>query len=107
MQTCFANPLDLALLIWLGISGAVGFLAMGLDKARALDQQWRVPEISLYAISLVGGFFGVLLGAFVFRHKTSKPIFMFIVLGIFAVWALLLSEFRIVQDVGSCVTNLR
>jgi uncharacterized membrane protein YsdA (DUF1294 family) len=107
MQACFANSFELALLIWLGASGAVGFLTMGIDKARALDQQRRIPEISLYAISLVGGFWGVLLGAFIFHHKTSKPRFMFVVLGILIVWTVLLTEFRFVQDVGTCVTNLR
>ena len=105
MQACLANPFDFALLIWLGASGAVGFLTMGLDKARALDKQRRIPEISLYAISLVGGFWGVILGAFVFHHKTSKPGFMFVMLGFFSVWILLLSEFGFVQNIATCIAN--
>jgi uncharacterized membrane protein YsdA (DUF1294 family) len=106
MQACFADPIDLALLIWLGASGAVSFLAMSIDKARALDRQWRIPEVSLYAISLVGGFWGVILGAFVFRHKTSKPVFLLVILGSLVLWALILSEIGFVHYLRTCAITL-
>lgn len=35
----------------------------------------RVPEIWFFLISLAGGFGGVVLGMFAFRHKTNKPSF--------------------------------
>jgi uncharacterized membrane protein YsdA (DUF1294 family) len=51
----------------------VGSLAlMGFDKLSAKAGSERVPEMWFFLISLVGGFVGVVLGMFVFHHKTSK-----------------------------------
>ncbi|MBI3841301.1 MAG: DUF1294 domain-containing protein [Thaumarchaeota archaeon] len=46
-------------------------------------------ESTLFAISLAGGFWGILLGGFLFRHKTSKISFLVIVYGTAIAWALL------------------
>jgi len=73
-------------------SGAVGFFAMGLDKAHAINSEWRIPEVTLLTASFIGGSFGVLLGAFVFHHKTSKLEFMLVVLAGVGVWLFLLSR---------------
>lgn len=51
------------------------FLLYGFDKAQAVRQGWRVPEMLLHALALIGGFIGGWLGMFMFRHKTRKPIF--------------------------------
>ena len=75
---------------WLLISGAIGFIAMGVDKARARGGEWRIPEATLLAISLVGGSLGAAVGAVVFHHKTSKPGFLTLFLPILIVWLLAL-----------------
>lgn len=48
---------------------------MGYDKARAKKKAWRVPESTLFIISLLGGGVGGFLSIFVFKHKTKKPQF--------------------------------
>jgi uncharacterized membrane protein YsdA (DUF1294 family) len=51
----------------------VGSLAlMGFDKLSATAGSERVPEMWFFLISLVGGFVGVVVGMFAFRHKTRK-----------------------------------
>jgi uncharacterized membrane protein YsdA (DUF1294 family) len=50
---------------------------MGFDKISARANFERVPEMWFFLISLAGGFIGVILGMFVFRHKTRKATFQF------------------------------
>jgi uncharacterized membrane protein YsdA (DUF1294 family) len=49
----------------------VGFLAMFLDKRRAIKNEWRIPEKTLFLIALLGGSLGTTLGMNTFRHKTK------------------------------------
>ena len=51
------------------------FALYGIDKAQAKLGGWRVPEIVLHTLALIGGFIGGWLGMFLFRHKTQKPVF--------------------------------
>ena len=71
---------------WLSISGIFGFIAMGVDKVRAIGGEWRIPEATLLVISFAGGFLGAALGAIAFHHKTSKLGFLFLFLPIVVVW---------------------
>ena len=48
---------------------------MGFDKMSAEVNSGRVPEMWFFLTSLAGGFVGVILGMFVFRHKTRKVSF--------------------------------
>jgi uncharacterized membrane protein YsdA (DUF1294 family) len=53
---------------------------MGEDKHQAQKQgnlvhQERISERTLHEVALIGGFIGIILGARVFNHKTSKPSF--------------------------------
>ncbi|HEV2225429.1 MAG TPA: DUF1294 domain-containing protein [Nitrososphaerales archaeon] len=86
------NPLIEALAVWLLIAGALGAVAMGLDKGKAERNEWRISERTLFLISLAGGFWGVLLGGRLTHHKTSKISFQIVVLGTIIVWALGLSQ---------------
>lgn len=65
---------------------------MGVDKIRAVNHEWRIPEMVLFAESFLGGSWGVLLGGFVFHHKTSKPEFLLVVFVCFVAWALVLQR---------------
>lgn len=51
------------------------FLLYGIDKTQAVRQGWRVPELVLHGLALIGGFIGGWLGMAIFRHKTRKPVF--------------------------------
>jgi uncharacterized membrane protein YsdA (DUF1294 family) len=62
-----------ALLI--GINGAALFLC-GFDKSVAVSGKTRIPEVILLAFCLFGGSVGLILGMFLFRHKTRKGSFI-------------------------------
>lgn len=50
----------------------ITLLVWGFDKLRAKLQHWRIPENALFALIILGGGIGALLGMTVFRHKTRK-----------------------------------
>lgn len=47
----------------------------GVDKKRAKNGEWRIPERVLLLLSVPGGV-GALLGMYGFRHKTKKTRFL-------------------------------
>ncbi len=75
---------------WLILTGFVGFILMGIDKTRAQDGSWRIPEKVFFRLALAGGAFGVLLGSSVFHHKTLKGSFLGIIILIAIVWVAIL-----------------
>ncbi|MBN8236894.1 DUF1294 domain-containing protein [Halobacillus kuroshimensis] len=64
----YAGLFYLGVNIWL-------FILMGVDKKRAREQKWRIPEKQLWLAALLGGAFGGVLGMKVFRHKTKHKSF--------------------------------
>jgi len=66
--------------IWLAIASAVTFGVYGYDKAQARSGGWRVPEKTLHGLALVGGFPGGWAGRALFRHKTRKGFFAFVLI---------------------------
>ncbi len=61
---------------WLLLAGVAGFIAMGIDKARAVRSEWRVPEKTLFALAFAGGALGMAAASGVFHHKSSKLSFL-------------------------------
>ena len=55
------------------------FLLYGLDKYKAIRQEWRIPERVLLLMAFVGGAFGALSAMRIFRHKTRKGRFKLMV----------------------------
>lgn len=53
-----------------------GFILVSLDKYKAKNRLWRIPERSFFLLSIMGGSVGVYLGLFVFKHKTRHWYFM-------------------------------
>lgn len=49
----------------------VGFSIMYVDKQRAINNEWRVKENSLFLIVIIGGSVGSIIGMYLFRHKTK------------------------------------
>ena len=68
-------------LIWLLAWSVTAFVFYGYDKMQAKRSGWRIPEVVLHGLSLVGGFTGAILGMIVFHHKTSKNQFWAIAIG--------------------------
>lgn len=54
------------------VIGLILFAMMGIDKAKAKNGSWRIPEPTLLTISVMGGALGGILGMYVFHHKTRK-----------------------------------
>jgi uncharacterized membrane protein YsdA (DUF1294 family) len=65
-------------IIWLIIASIITFLVYGFDKAQSKGRGWRVPEVILHGMALVGGFPGGWAGRSVFHHKTQKGFFTFV-----------------------------
>jgi len=74
------DPILKAILIYYLSINLILFLVMGYDKACAKRDRFRVPESSLFIISLLGGGIGGFCGMFLFRHKNKKPQFYIIYL---------------------------
>lgn len=51
-------------------------MAMGRDKRRAQQDQWRIPEASLLLMGAALGGPGLYAGMKYFRHKTSHAKFL-------------------------------
>ena len=73
-----------AFLLYAVIINLVAFIMMAVDKERARQHKWRIPEGSLFLAGFVGGSVGAYLGMNLCHHKTKKwyfvyglPVFMF------------------------------
>ncbi len=71
--------------IYLLIINVLSFILMKVDKKKAIKKQSRISEITLYTFSLIGGTIGTLLGMQVYRHKTKKNSFIFVIMLIIGV----------------------
>ncbi len=59
-----------------GAMSLLGIVLMGLDKHRARRRLWRIPEKTLLTVALLGGAAGVIIGLYLFRHKTRHLLFV-------------------------------
>ncbi len=75
---------------WLLIINLYLFAVMGTDKSRARRHARRVPERTLFALCLLGGGLGGVLGIWTFRHKTRHLKFVLGFPLILAAWCVLL-----------------
>ncbi len=60
------------IIIYLVVINIVGFLAMFIDKEKAKRGAWRIPEKTLFLLTILGGGIGTITGMYLFRHKTKK-----------------------------------
>ena len=63
-------------IIYLIVVNAAGLIAMGADKRKAVNGSWRIPEKTLFLLSLIGGSVGTWAGMYIFRHKTKHWYFV-------------------------------
>lgn len=56
---------------------ALELILCGIDKWKAKRDAWRIPEMTLLLLGLLGGSFGLMLGMLLFHHKVSKPRFRY------------------------------
>ncbi len=65
-------------LVFLALNLAT-FSLMLLDKLFASLHVRRIPEMTLYVATLFGGSVGMLVGMYLFHHKSRKTSFQFVV----------------------------
>ena len=52
------------------------FFIYGIDKKRAKNGEWRIPEVQIHSMELLGGTIGAYIGQRCFRHKNKKKSFL-------------------------------
>lgn len=63
--------------IYLLVINLIGFFIMGIDKYKAQNDKWRIPERTLFIITALFGGIGTIAGMKIFHHKTQKWYFKF------------------------------
>lgn len=53
------------------------FVLMGVDKWKAINGKWRIPEKTLFSLAIAGGSIGGIAGMQLFRHKTKHASFKY------------------------------
>lgn len=59
-------------IVYLCVINIITFLLYGLDKQKAKQNRWRIPEKVLLGAAAFGGTIGALIGMGMFHHKTQK-----------------------------------
>ncbi len=84
----FLNILGIYLLFF----NILSFSLFGIDKNKAVRHAYRIPEKTLFLVTILGGSLGSLLGMYLFHHKTRHlsfsvgvPILFFLHILLFAV----------------------
>lgn len=67
---------EFILWIYLLLINSINFFLFQIDKKRARNRKWRIPESTLLFISILGGSIGGLLAMNLFKHKTKKLLFI-------------------------------
>lgn len=84
---------------YLIIINIIAFFSYGIDKLKAKYHKWRIPEIVLLNLSLIGGGVGSIMGMYLFHHKTKKMLFK-IVNGVFLIVYIILIYYVIINYGG-------
>ena len=66
-----------ALLYYLIVINIVTFLVYGIDKWKAKQGSWRISEVSLLILAVIGGCIRALLGMKIWHHKTMHKKFKY------------------------------
>lgn len=66
---------------------------MYIDKQRAIQKMWRVPESNLYFFCACGGFLGIYMGILIFRHKIRHLPFYVAVIASGIFWLISLTAY--------------
>ena len=79
-----------------GVISIVTFILYAVDKRRAIQKRWRIPEATLIGFSLLGGGMGGYLAMHAVRHKTKRWYFHFFnILGL--IWQIGLLIFLVIK----------
>lgn len=79
------------LYIWLIVINIITFAVFGIDKKKAIDGKFRIKELTLFVLSLLGGSLGGLIAMHTFHHKTRKWYFKFGIPLILVAWVAMIA----------------
>jgi len=85
------------LIQYLIIVNIVAFVLFGIDKKRAIKNQWRISEFTLLGIAFAGGSVGAFAGMQVFRHKTRQMKFNTLIPAAIVIHIVVLRELGIIS----------
>jgi uncharacterized membrane protein YsdA (DUF1294 family) len=63
--------INLYIAIYMIVINAYAVIIMYIDKRKAKRHEWRIPEARLFGTAALFGSAGILLGMYLFRHKTK------------------------------------
>jgi len=86
----------------LTVVNAVAFIMYGIDKYRARNAKWRIPEATLLMLAVVGGSVGAWLGMKVWHHKTRHRKFRYSVPAILLLQIVVATLLYVNHCVGKC-----
>ncbi len=64
------------IILYLLLANLIGLFVMAEDKRRARKHKWRIPEKTLFLVSILGGSLGTWAGMYLFHHKTKHWYFV-------------------------------
>ena len=79
------------LYLWLIVINIITFAVFGIDKKKAIDGKFRIKELTLFVLSLLGGSLGGFIAMHTFQHKTRKWYFKFGIPLILVAWSSLIA----------------
>ena len=71
------NTLHSCLAYYLLVIKAVTFIVYGIDKYKAKEAKWRIPEATLLLLAALGGSIRAWMGMKVWHHKTMHKKFKY------------------------------
>ncbi|MCQ2973709.1 MAG: DUF1294 domain-containing protein [Bacteroidales bacterium] len=77
------------ILIYLLLIGFIGIILLCVDKNKANNNKWRIPEKVLHIFEFLGGVFLMLPTMYVIRHKNRKASFYIITYIALVLWLVL------------------
>ncbi len=73
-------------LFYLALVNLVAAILFFMDKKKAQDNKWRIPEKTLHVFELMGGVFTILVMMYIIRHKNQKRDYFMWTYLIFGLW---------------------
>ena len=82
---------------YLIITNIVTFLVYGLDKWKAKKSKWRIREVALLGLAVLGGSIGAWLGMKVWHHKTMHKKFRYGIPAIIIIQLILITGYLLLR----------
>jgi uncharacterized membrane protein YsdA (DUF1294 family) len=71
------NDVLIYIFSYLFLINLFAFFLMGVDKLKAKQRGFRVPEATIFTAAVFGGSLGAWLGIYYFQHKTKRWYFVY------------------------------